>query len=86
MQVLMLRLLGRAQEANLVVSAIECEEALRLTNGSLDDAFAMIQRSRGLDLVSIDLLMEGWIIRESNTNSCSFLTPHSTITRRMCGN
>ncbi|KAG2937663.1 hypothetical protein PC115_g4078 [Phytophthora cactorum] len=46
-QVLTLRLLARTQEANLVVSATECEEALRTTAGNIDEAFAMIQRSRG---------------------------------------
>ncbi|KAF4134020.1 Ubiquitin-transferase HECT domain-containing protein [Phytophthora infestans] len=47
MQVLALRLLARTQDANLVVSATECEEALRVTAGNSDEAFVMIQRSRG---------------------------------------
>ncbi|ETK80662.1 hypothetical protein L915_13726 [Phytophthora nicotianae] len=47
MQVLTLRLLARTQEANLVVSATECEEALQVAAGNMDEAFATIQRSRG---------------------------------------
>ncbi|KAH7479170.1 E3 ubiquitin-protein ligase HERC2 [Phytophthora ramorum] len=49
-QVLTLRLLARVQEANLVTTAIECEEALRMSAGVLDEAFAVIQQSRGLHL------------------------------------
>ncbi|KAG7392478.1 hypothetical protein PHYPSEUDO_000166 [Phytophthora pseudosyringae] len=49
MQVLTLRLLARVQEANLVVSATECEEALQITAGNMDEAFIVIQRSRGSD-------------------------------------
>ncbi|KAK1948183.1 putative E3 ubiquitin-protein ligase HERC1 [Phytophthora citrophthora] len=50
MQVLSLRLLARVQEANLVVSTTECEEALQVAAGNLDDAFVAIQHRQGLDL------------------------------------
>ncbi|KAE9340025.1 hypothetical protein PF008_g11289 [Phytophthora fragariae] len=49
MQVLTLRLLARGQEANLVVSATECEEALRMTAGDIDEAFSVIQQNRSPD-------------------------------------
>ncbi|POM65829.1 Hypothetical protein PHPALM_18400, partial [Phytophthora palmivora] len=49
MQVFTLRLLARIQEANLAASASECEEALRATGGNMNEAFLVIQRSRGLD-------------------------------------
>lgn len=50
---LTLRLLARVQEANIAASATECEEALRMTAGSMDEAFSVIQRSRGSDSVSV---------------------------------
>ncbi|OWZ24334.1 hypothetical protein PHMEG_000654 [Phytophthora megakarya] len=47
MQVFTLRLLARVQEANLAATATECEDALRATGGNMDEAFTVIQQSRG---------------------------------------
>ncbi|KAL3673478.1 hypothetical protein V7S43_001188 [Phytophthora oleae] len=50
MQVLSLRLLARVQEANVVVSTTECEEALQMAAGNLDAAFLAIQQRHGFEL------------------------------------
>ena len=52
MQLLMHRLLARAQEADLVVSLSECEEALRMTSNRIDEALTLMQQKVGCDSVS----------------------------------
>ncbi|TDH65060.1 uncharacterized protein CCR75_002142 [Bremia lactucae] len=46
MQALAFRLHARAQDAQLVVSVIECEEALRISSGKIEEAFAALLQSR----------------------------------------
>lgn len=49
MQALALRLHARTQEVNLVVSAGDCEEALRQSSGDFDEAFTKLLRCREVD-------------------------------------
>ncbi|CAH0477266.1 unnamed protein product [Peronospora belbahrii] len=49
MKLLALRLLARAQEANLSVSPADCEEALWMTSNNMDEALRLIQGKAGFD-------------------------------------